>query len=132
MHDPDNWVTNVSNPVKYERLLGGYGYALGAEWYFNFGLPGVLLGMILTGFATARMRGASRRSAMWLLTVTLFYGMMLAIVRNDLGYPLRTLLWPLVGMWILQAFWPRPRPRAAPLPRARLAAPAVSGAMRGA
>jgi oligosaccharide repeat unit polymerase len=108
-HDPDNWVTYTANPIKYERLLGGYGYALGAEWYFNFGKPGILFGMLLTGFVTARLRAAGRRSATWLIATALFYGMMLGIVRNDLGYPLRTLLWPLVGLWVLQAVWPAGR-----------------------
>jgi hypothetical protein len=106
-HDPDNWVTYVANPIKYERLLGGYGYSLGAEWYFNFGMIGVLVGMFLTGFATARVREAGRRSGTWLTFATLFYGMMLAIVRNDVGYPLRTVLWPLVGLLLLQLAWPR-------------------------
>ena len=127
-HDPDNWVTYVANPIKYQRLLGGYGYALGAEWYFNFGMPGVLLGMILTGFVTGWVRARSRRSAAWSTFAALFYGMMLAIVRNDLGYPLRTLLWPLVGLWLLQALWPRSRPHVAAAARLRPAGFAMRSA----
>lgn len=101
-HKPSKWITKTANPSKYEHFGGGYAFAIGAEWYFNLGMPGVFFGMLLTGFATGKMRNACRRSAMWLILSTLFMSTMVLIVRNDLGYPARTALWPLVALLVFR------------------------------
>jgi len=101
-HKPSRWVTKTASPEKYENNLGGYAYAIGAEWYFNFGMPGVLFGMFLTGFAVAKIRNACRRSPMWLTLSALFLSTMVLIVRNDFGYPARTALWPLTGLLVFR------------------------------
>lgn len=108
-HDPGQWVTHTANPVKYYHQQGGYGYAMGAEWYFNFGIPGVLLGMIFCGWVLTWARNSSRRSPLRLTFAALLIGMYVIFVRNDLGYPLRTMLWPMVGLLALRAMWPARR-----------------------
>jgi hypothetical protein len=114
-HNPGAWVTYVANPNKWEINKGGYANAIGAEWFFNFGMVGTFLGMVLTGFSMARVRTHSRDSPARLTTVCFFYAMLIGTVRNQLSYPLRIFLWPLVALWVLRWLWPR---RAA-LPRAR-------------
>jgi hypothetical protein len=32
------------------------------------------------------------------------------VIRNAVGYPLRTLLWPMIGLLCLRVIWPRSRP----------------------
>ena len=46
-------------PAKFFDGQSGYGYAYGAEWYFNFGFPGMLLGMMFTGWLTGFFRNNS-------------------------------------------------------------------------
>jgi oligosaccharide repeat unit polymerase len=100
-YDPSKWVTWTASPNKYYNAGGGFGYAVGAEWYFNFGFPGVFFGMIWMGWLTAFMRNRSRKNTMWLIVACLYFGLLVTVVRNDIGYPLRTMMWPLVGYWIL-------------------------------
>jgi oligosaccharide repeat unit polymerase len=109
-HDPSHWLTSTANPSKYHYQAGGYGYALGAQWYFDFGLTGVFLGMTLTGWFLGWVRNVSRRSPMMLTFSALLLGMFALVIRNDLGYPLRTLLWPMMGLLLLRLLWPRTRP----------------------
>jgi oligosaccharide repeat unit polymerase len=100
-YDPSKWVTWTASPNKYYNAGGGFGYAVGAEWYFNFGFPGMFFGMIWMGWLTAFMRNRSRKNTMWLIVACLYFGLLVTVVRNDIGYPLRTMMWPLVGYWIL-------------------------------
>lgn len=114
-HRPSKWITWVANPVKYAVAGGGYGFAVGAEWYFNFGFPGLLFGMMFLGWLTAYTRNHSRDSSWRLLMATLMFIFMVNVVRNSLGYPLRSTAWPLVAFLILARFIPsvigrRPRP----------------------
>jgi hypothetical protein len=101
VYNPSKWVTWTASPNKYYNKGGGFGYAVGAEWYFNFGYPGVYFGMIWMGWLTAFLRNRSRTGAMWLIASSLYFGLMIGAVRNDIGYPLRTMAWPLVGFFIL-------------------------------
>jgi oligosaccharide repeat unit polymerase len=100
-HDPSKWVTWAANPSKYFRSGGGYGYAVGAEWYFNLGMPGVFFGMILMGVMTGYFRDRVHRSTMWMISSAIMFGFMVGVVRNDVGYPMRTALWPLAGYAIM-------------------------------
>jgi hypothetical protein len=112
-HNPSHWVTATANPIKYERVGGGYAYALGAEWYFNFGTLGVLFGMALLGYLTTAIR--NKVGAGYLLTIgsALYLSMLALLVRNALGAPIRMGLWPMVGFLVMYPLWPRrqsPRP----------------------
>jgi len=97
------WVTATANPDKVIQK-GGYGYALGAEWYFNFGIPGVLLGMILTGYLTGRVRNASVEGPLKLVWSALVFGMLALVVRNAVGAPLKMTVWPMVALLGLSYF----------------------------
>lgn len=97
-HNPSKWLVATSNPSKWRNNAGGYGFAVGAEWYFNFGMPGVFLGMTLLGFVTGRVRNAARASPLWLVFSSLIFVMMVSWVRNDFGYPFRIFLWPFLTL----------------------------------
>jgi O-antigen polysaccharide polymerase Wzy len=101
-HHPANWITNELNPSWFAEG-GGYGYAMGAEFYFNFGITGVLLGLIFWGYLTGRIRNAAGLSPMRLVASALFFANTSLFVRNILGAPLRAFLWPLLGLMILRA-----------------------------
>lgn len=115
--DPSRWLVSIIAP-HWAATGGGYGFAMAAEWYYNFGMPGVLFGMSLMGYLLARVRNASSRSSLALVwSATLFTGMALW-VRNAVGWPLRVAVWPLVGLmivhWLLQLLHSRRlRPRVA-------------------
>ena len=90
---PGHWLVSTVNPARYAQG-GGYGFALGAEWYFNFGIAGVFFGMVATGFLVAVVRNNAPRSAAFMLFSATFFQMMLALVRNATGGHLKTALWP--------------------------------------
>jgi oligosaccharide repeat unit polymerase len=108
-HNPSKWLVATANPSKWRNFAGGYGYAVGAEWYFNFGMPGVCFGMALLGWITGRVRNASTRSPLWLTFSALLSITSVSLVRNDFGYPLRQILWPFVTFLIFRAMLPAPR-----------------------
>ena len=114
---PNEWVTWVADPIRYYADGGGYGYAVGAEWYFNFGLPGMFFGMILLGWLTAYTRNHSRDGPWELTLACLMFLFMVIIVRNDLGYPMRSTVWPIIGFLILRqvGHYLIPRTPAAPI-----------------
>lgn len=101
-HSPSNWLTFTLNPNKWLGG-GGYGFAIGAEWYFNFGIPGVLFGMMLVGAGLVFVRNRAMRSPMWLMASASVYLMMLLMVRNASGAPLKVGLWPLIGVLIVRS-----------------------------
>jgi oligosaccharide repeat unit polymerase len=94
-HNPSKWLVSTANPSKWKNAGGGYGYAVGAEWYFNLGMPGVFFGMALMGWLTGKARNASRSSPMGLLMASMVFVMMVSSVRNDFGYPFRQFAWPM-------------------------------------
>jgi hypothetical protein len=126
VHLPSFWFTGVMNPVRHALKGGGWAYSFAAEWYFNFGIAGILLGQIFTGWASARIRNASANGTFMAAAACLFMAMMSLAVRNAIGYPMRTALWPLVGLSILYWVLPQPevrrayaQPPAGRLPRLR-------------
>lgn len=100
-HDPSRWMVWRISPEKH-AFGGGYGHAIGAEWYFNFGIPGVCLGMIAVGYLTARFRNAAGRGGMMLVWCALYYQMLILLVRNSMGMPLKLAIWPLVGILVFR------------------------------
>lgn len=122
-HGPSKWYSWVANPSKYLYHGGGYGYALGAEWYFNFGFPGVLLGMIFTGWGVSKIVNRSRASGLSLVASALVLQSMVVLVRNNLGNPLKQASWPLIGLVVLRWAWPFRRP--APAVEHALSSPPV-------
>jgi oligosaccharide repeat unit polymerase len=102
-HSPSHWLTSTLNPIKFDAG-GGYGYAIGAEWYFNFGVIGVFLGMAMIGYLVGYARNAATRSELALLLSALFFMMIVVSIRNILGAPLKAVVWPLVGILIIRAF----------------------------
>jgi len=102
MHSPSNWLTFTLNPYKWFEG-GGYGFAIGAEWYFNFGIPGVLFGMMLVGAGLVFIRNRAMQSPMWLMASASVYLMMLLMVRNASAAPMKVGLWPLIGVLILRS-----------------------------
>jgi len=101
-HHASTWLTYTLNPAKWAEG-GGYGFAIGAEWYFNFGLPGVLLGMGLTGYLVTRLRNRALGSPLLLMSTASIYLMMLLLVRNASSAPFKVALWPLIGVLILRS-----------------------------
>jgi oligosaccharide repeat unit polymerase len=104
-HAPGHWLTATVDPIQYAAHGPNRGFSYVAEWYFNFGLPGVLLGMILTGYVISRIRNQAAASGMVLATSALVLGMSLLLVRNHFGYPLKTALWPFTGMLVLRGIF---------------------------
>jgi oligosaccharide repeat unit polymerase len=115
---PSVWYVATLNPVRWLTKGGGWAYSYGAEWYFNFGKPGILFGLALTGYLTARIRNASLTSSFKLTAACLFVAMMAIAIRNALSYPLRTALWPFIALSIL--YWLIPQtPSLQPLDASR-------------
>jgi oligosaccharide repeat unit polymerase len=101
-HNPSKWLVATSNPSKWRNNAGGYGFAVGAEWYFNFGMPGVFVGMTLLGLLMGRVRNASRDGPLALVFGSLVFVMVVSWVRNDFGYPFRLFMWPMLTLLILR------------------------------
>jgi hypothetical protein len=119
-HQPSKWITSFINPIKF-TVGGGYGYAIGAQWYFDFGIPGVLLGMIAVGYLTARIRNAARRGGLMLVWSGLFCQGLILLTRNTIGYPMRVMFWPLIAVFVFRYVFstlgmgaPAPRSDASP------------------
>ena len=89
--------------MKYEQG-GGYGYSVGAEWYFNFGLPGVFAGMILMGYLLCVFRKRQHMGPLWMVWSALFFLMLELIVRNIIGAPLKAATWSFVSLWAVSSF----------------------------
>ena len=97
---PSVWITWQIAP-EWAATGGGYGFAMAAEWYYNFGMLGMVLGMALTGYGVTRARNASRRSSLALVwSATLFAGVSIWI-RNVVGYATKVAVWPVVGLWVI-------------------------------
>ena len=97
---PSAWLAWVINPWWFSTG-GGYGYSMAAEWYYNFGLPGIVFGMAFTGWGMARVRNKARNSSLALIwSATLFAGMAVW-TRNILGHPFKVAVWPPVGLWLI-------------------------------
>jgi oligosaccharide repeat unit polymerase len=99
---PSHWLTERVNPSKYAQG-GGYGYSVGAEWYFNFGLPGVFAGMIFMGYMLCFFRERQRRGPLWLVWSALFFSMFTLIVRNIISAPLKAATWSFVALWAVSS-----------------------------
>jgi len=95
---PSQWLTARIHPAKYEQG-GGYGYSVGAEWYFNFGMPGVLVGMIFMGYLLCFFRKKLQAGPLWLVWSALFFSMLELIVRNIIGAPLKAATWSFIALW---------------------------------
>ncbi len=100
-HSPSSWITAQLSPAWWASG-GGYGFTMGAEFYYNFGLPGVLIGLLFMGWLTVRIRNSSQGSALRLVASALFFAGMAVYVRNWIGSPLRTMLWPVVALFLLR------------------------------
>jgi hypothetical protein len=97
---PSAWLTWLVNPY-WASTGGGYGFAMAAEWHYNFGLLGVLFGTVFTGFGVTRVRNACRRSSLALVwSATLFAGISIWL-RNVVGFALKVAVWPVVGLWLI-------------------------------
>ncbi len=96
-HQPSIWLVHSINPIKYFDG-GGYGFALGAEWYFNFGVPGVWIGCLATGWLTARVRRWSLSGGLALVVSAQFASMVALLVRNSLSAPLRGFVWSAIAL----------------------------------
>lgn len=97
---PSVWITWQIAP-EWAATGGGYGFAMAAEWYYNFGMLGMVIGMAFTGYGVTRVRNASRRSSLALVwSATLFAGVSIWI-RNVAGYATKVAVWPVVGLWVI-------------------------------
>jgi oligosaccharide repeat unit polymerase len=115
--NPSGWITATLAPNWY-ATGGGYGFAMAAEWYYNFGMPGVWFGMALIGYMTSRVRNASARSSLALVWSATFFAAIAIWIRNVLGFPLKVALWPIFGLivvrWLVNALLGRRRKPAVP------------------
>jgi hypothetical protein len=112
--DPAAWLVERVHPAKYAEG-GGYGYAAGAEWYFNFGFPGVLLGMTALGYGLAAVRKRALVGPQWLLVSAFAYWAGLLMVRNVVAAPLKAVVWSMLALvlvaWLLRLLAPGPAPQ---------------------
>jgi oligosaccharide repeat unit polymerase len=99
--NPAGWITAMLAPDWFASG-GGYGFAMAAEWYFNFGMVGVWLGMALIGFLTSVVRNASPRSSLALVWSATFFAAVAIWIRNILGFPLKVALWPIIGLFVIR------------------------------
>lgn len=117
--DPAAWLVERVHPAKYEEG-GGYGYAAGAEWYFNFGFPGVLLGMTIFGYLLAAVRTRALDGPYRLLVSAFAYWAGLLIVRNVVAAPLKAVVWSMLALalvaWLLRVLALAPSARREPAP----------------
>lgn len=97
---PSSWLTSAIAPGWFASG-GGYGFAMAAEWYYNYGFPGVWLGMALTGWLLTRARNASTNSTLALVWSTTLFAGVVIWVRNIIGYPLKIAVWPIIGIWVI-------------------------------
>jgi hypothetical protein len=120
---PSNWLTWVVSPI-WAANGGGYGYSMCGEWYYNFGMPGLVLGMTFTGFGMARVRNNARKSSLALVWSATLFAAVIIWVRNIVGYALKVAIWPIVGLWLIQRLVVLLRGRATRRP-AQLASPSA-------
>jgi oligosaccharide repeat unit polymerase len=117
--DPAAWLVERIQPAKYAEG-GGYGYAVGAEWYFNFGFPGVLLGMVLFGHLLGAVRKQAVDGPYRLLLCAFAYWAGLLIVRNVVAAPLKAVVWSMLALtltaWLLRLLRLAPATREVPAP----------------
>jgi oligosaccharide repeat unit polymerase len=97
---PSTWITWVINPL-WAATGGGYGYSMAAEWYYNFGPLGMMVGMPLTGFFLARVRNKARNSSLAMIWSATLFAAMTIWVRNIVGYALKVAVWPIIGIWVV-------------------------------
>jgi oligosaccharide repeat unit polymerase len=97
---PSNWLSRIISPGWYARG-GGYGYSMAAEWYYNFGFPGLVLGMTLVGWGLARARNASFRSSLALVWSACLFAGVAVWVRNTSGTPFKVAVWPVIGLFVI-------------------------------
>jgi hypothetical protein len=126
-HNPSMWHVWFVNPLRW-RMGGGLGYTIGAEWYFNFGIPGVCLGMIATGYLMARIRNAARRGGLMLVCSGIGTSAMVLITRNNVMAMSRFVVWTLIGVVVLRYAFST-LGMGAPAPRSD--ASATAGSQRG-
>ncbi len=98
---PSTWLTWIISP-HWAATGGGYGFSMAAEWHYNFGLVGVLLGMTLVGWGMARARNAARNSSLALVWSATLFAALTIWVRNVVGYALKVAVWPIIGLWLIQ------------------------------
>lgn len=101
-HLPSVWFTYYVKPSRFIRRGGGFAFAMAAEWYWNFGFPGVFLGMTWMGWMIAWFRNKGAESAFLLAACSMFFAGMCINIRNAMGYPSRMFLWPFIGMTVLR------------------------------
>jgi oligosaccharide repeat unit polymerase len=95
-----NWLVWQVNPTW--APYGTYGSSMAGELYFNFGVPGILLGCTLVGFLSGWLRSAAQDSPLKLTASALYFGCMIIYIRNPIGVPLKNLVWSVVGLLIIR------------------------------
>jgi hypothetical protein len=101
-YSPSQWLPYTINPDKYVEG-GAYGFAIGAAWYFDFGIAGMLLGMLATGAFLAWARNLAWRGSIWLVFSGLAFTASILVVRNAIASPLKLMLWPFIALLLVQA-----------------------------
>jgi hypothetical protein len=129
-HAPSLVLTQAINPG-YLEMGSGYGFSMAAEWHWNFGPMGVLLGMTLFGWLLTRTRNASFDSALMLAWSALLFAGLTIHVRNTIGLPIKFATWPVIGLWVLTRL-ARSMGRPRPVTGASAASPLDAGSPRGA
>jgi oligosaccharide repeat unit polymerase len=109
-----NWLVWQVNPAW--APVGGYGSSMVGELYFNFGVPGILLGCALLGFVSGRLRSGAQDSAFKLTASALFFGAMIIHVRNPIGPLLKNVVWSLVALGIIRGILSRLTSRSSSTP----------------
>lgn len=104
-HLPSVWFTAYVKPTRFYRRGGGFAFAMAAEWYWNFGFPGVFLGMTWMGWMVTWLRNKGAQSAFLMATTSLFIAMMCINIRNAMGFPSRMFLWPFIGFVVMRGLW---------------------------
>jgi len=98
---PASYITSQVSPGWFANG-GGYGFAMGAEFYWNFGFPGVVVGVTLFGYFIGRVRNASGISTFKLILSALFFANTASFVRDAMGAPVRMFSYPFIALLILR------------------------------
>ena len=119
--------------IMYGKVPGehvaGAGASIIADFYLNFGLPGVLVGMLGLGVLAkgVQQKARSGASIVWMVAYVVLIPALCIVARNSAVMLVRTALWP--ALLVFVAGWLFQLPRSARLLRYFPAAVAAPGSV---
>ena len=102
--DYSNTSTFLTWYVLGPNSTAGTGTTIVADLYIDFGVPGVVLGLLLLGYIVSlvRERATQSTSITYAVLFCYFAGLMVLLPRYSFFQIIRGLLWPLAFFWLLR------------------------------